>query len=183
MLFFCQGSQSHNAKYQGKIPHPWLLMSAQGGRFFSFGKRLLIIIWLWFCFSMEECEALCTRLAIMVNGQFKCLGSTQHLKSRSVLIAYLCQVSCTNSPHWYFLSCNILLTWRWSCIICILGNVNNGKCTLIYQLVKAWQAFFLIFVSRELVHIIITISIVIIFLIIIMILTLLMILILLLFAV
>ncbi|KAM7436905.1 hypothetical protein ABFA07_013407 [Porites harrisoni] len=32
--------------------------------------------------SMEECEALCTRLAIMVNGYFKCLGSTQHLKSR-----------------------------------------------------------------------------------------------------
>ncbi|KAJ7376779.1 hypothetical protein OS493_032513 [Desmophyllum pertusum] len=32
--------------------------------------------------SMEECEALCTRLAIMVNGQFKCLGSTQHIKSR-----------------------------------------------------------------------------------------------------
>jgi len=31
---------------------------------------------------MEECEALCTRLAIMVNGQFKCLGSIQHLKSR-----------------------------------------------------------------------------------------------------
>ena len=31
--------------------------------------------------SMEECEALCTRLAIMVNGQFKCLGSIQHLKS------------------------------------------------------------------------------------------------------
>ena len=33
-------------------------------------------------FSMEECEALCTRLAIMVNGRFKCIGSTQHLKSR-----------------------------------------------------------------------------------------------------
>lgn len=33
---------------------------------------------------MEECEALCTRLAIMVNGQFKCLGSIQHLKSRFV---------------------------------------------------------------------------------------------------
>lgn len=32
--------------------------------------------------SMEECEALCTRLAIMVNGSIKCLGSTQHLKSR-----------------------------------------------------------------------------------------------------
>jgi len=32
--------------------------------------------------SMEECEALCTRIAIMVNGRFKCLGSLQHLKSR-----------------------------------------------------------------------------------------------------
>lgn len=32
--------------------------------------------------SMEECEALCTRLAIMVNGSFKCLGSTQHLKNK-----------------------------------------------------------------------------------------------------
>uniref|UniRef100_F6XIP8 ATP binding cassette subfamily A member 17 n=1 Tax=Equus caballus TaxID=9796 RepID=F6XIP8_HORSE len=32
--------------------------------------------------SMEECEALCTRLAIMAQGQFKCLGSPQHLKSK-----------------------------------------------------------------------------------------------------
>uniref|UniRef100_A0A667HZH5 ABC transporter domain-containing protein n=1 Tax=Lynx canadensis TaxID=61383 RepID=A0A667HZH5_LYNCA len=32
--------------------------------------------------DMEECEALCTRLAIMVQGQFKCLGSPQHLKSK-----------------------------------------------------------------------------------------------------
>ncbi|KAH8387873.1 hypothetical protein KR093_009980 [Drosophila rubida] len=31
--------------------------------------------------SMEECEALCTRLAIMVNGEFQCMGSTQHLKN------------------------------------------------------------------------------------------------------
>lgn len=37
----------------------------------------------WFC-SMEECEALCTRLAIMVNGSFQCIGSLQHIKSRSV---------------------------------------------------------------------------------------------------
>lgn len=32
--------------------------------------------------SMEECEALCTRLAIMVNGEFMCLGSPQLLKSK-----------------------------------------------------------------------------------------------------
>jgi len=34
--------------------------------------------------SMEECETLCTRLAIMVNGQFQCLGSPQHLRSKYV---------------------------------------------------------------------------------------------------
>jgi len=32
--------------------------------------------------SMEECEALCTRIGIMVGGQLRCLGSSQHLKSR-----------------------------------------------------------------------------------------------------
>eukprot|EP00095_Tigriopus_kingsejongensis_P011912 maker-scaffold111_size354240-snap-gene-2.29 protein:Tk11912 transcript:maker-scaffold111_size354240-snap-gene-2.29-mRNA-1 annotation:"atp-binding cassette sub-family a member 3" len=32
--------------------------------------------------SMEECEALCQRLAIMVNGQFQCLGTSSHLKSK-----------------------------------------------------------------------------------------------------
>jgi len=31
---------------------------------------------------MEECEALCTRMAVMVNGRFQCLGSTQHLKAK-----------------------------------------------------------------------------------------------------
>jgi ATP-binding cassette, subfamily A (ABC1), member 3 len=32
--------------------------------------------------SMEECEALCDRLGIMVSGVLKCLGSTQHLKHK-----------------------------------------------------------------------------------------------------
>ena len=31
---------------------------------------------------MEECEALCTRLAIMVNGRLQCLGGPQHLKNK-----------------------------------------------------------------------------------------------------
>jgi len=31
---------------------------------------------------MEECEALCDRLAIMVNGQFQCFGTTTHLKNK-----------------------------------------------------------------------------------------------------
>ena len=32
--------------------------------------------------SMEESEALCGRIAIMVSGRFTCLGSTQHLRSK-----------------------------------------------------------------------------------------------------
>ena len=32
--------------------------------------------------SMEECEALCTRIGIMVKGQFQCIGNIQHLKSK-----------------------------------------------------------------------------------------------------
>lgn len=32
--------------------------------------------------SMEEVEALCTRIGIMVGGRLRCLGTSQHLKSR-----------------------------------------------------------------------------------------------------
>ena len=32
--------------------------------------------------SMDECEALCTRLAVMISGQFHCLGSIQQLKDK-----------------------------------------------------------------------------------------------------
>ena len=31
---------------------------------------------------MEEADALCNRIAIMVNGQIECIGSSQHLKSK-----------------------------------------------------------------------------------------------------
>lgn len=32
--------------------------------------------------SMEEAEALCTKMGIMVGGEFKCFGSSQHIKDR-----------------------------------------------------------------------------------------------------
>ncbi|CAG9800232.1 unnamed protein product [Chironomus riparius] len=32
--------------------------------------------------SMQECESLCTRLAIMVDGEFQCIGSIQHIKNK-----------------------------------------------------------------------------------------------------
>ncbi len=31
---------------------------------------------------MEEADALCTRVGIMVRGELRCLGSTQHLKNK-----------------------------------------------------------------------------------------------------
>ena len=37
--------------------------------------------------SMEEAEALCSRLAIMADGQMRCIGSVQHLKD-TFLSAY-----------------------------------------------------------------------------------------------
>ena len=32
--------------------------------------------------SMEECEALCNRVGIMVGGRLRCLGTVQHLRAR-----------------------------------------------------------------------------------------------------
>lgn len=43
----------------------------------DFGKSILLSSQ-----SMEECEVLCSRLTIMVNGQLKCIGTTQHLRAR-----------------------------------------------------------------------------------------------------
>lgn len=51
----------------------WTVMS----KYRSAGKSIVLT-----SHSMEECEALCTRLTVMVNGEFKCLGSTQHLKNK-----------------------------------------------------------------------------------------------------
>ena len=48
--------------------------------------------------SMEECEALCTRLGIMVNGQFQCLGNIQHLKSKYGK-GYTLVIKCKTASH------------------------------------------------------------------------------------
>lgn len=40
-----------------------------------------ILFYIIYC-SMEECDALCTRIVIMVNGRLVCLGSPQHLKNK-----------------------------------------------------------------------------------------------------
>ncbi|XP_047128528.1 ATP-binding cassette sub-family A member 2 isoform X1 [Hydra vulgaris] len=45
--------------------------------------------------SMEECETLCSRIAIMVNGEFKCLGTPQHLKNKYGL-EYIILIRCSS---------------------------------------------------------------------------------------
>lgn len=56
--------------------------------------------------SMEECEALCSRLSIMVNGQMKCLGSIQHLKNKYgdgyTISVVLKSIDKSNSVQQYF---------------------------------------------------------------------------------
>lgn len=42
------------------------------------GRRAVVLT----THSMEECEALCDRIGIMVNGQFRCLGTLQQLQTR-----------------------------------------------------------------------------------------------------
>ncbi|XP_051999206.1 glucosylceramide transporter ABCA12-like [Xyrauchen texanus] len=69
--------------------HLWKIISEQ-----VMGKCAVVLT----SHSMEECEALCTRLAIMVKGQFRCLGSLQHIKNRFgkgfTVRMYLAEASC-----------------------------------------------------------------------------------------
>ncbi|WAR12285.1 ABCA5-like protein, partial [Mya arenaria] len=55
---------------------------------------------------MEEADALCSRIAIMVNGKMECLGSSQHLKNKYGS-GYLLEVKLKSSEDQIFLSQNI----------------------------------------------------------------------------
>ena len=53
--------------------------------------------------SMKECETLCDRVGIMINGQLACLGSNQHLKHKfgkgfQVDLKYHRQLAKANAP-------------------------------------------------------------------------------------
>jgi len=50
--------------------------------------------------SMEECEALCQKIGIMVGGRFRCIGSGQHLKNKFGLGYQLeCVLKAENAEH------------------------------------------------------------------------------------
>ena len=50
--------------------------------------------------SMEECEFLCTRLAIMADGRFQCLGTPDHIKNKYV---FAFKIFSHNKTKWYLL--------------------------------------------------------------------------------
>jgi ABC-type multidrug transport system ATPase subunit len=62
----------------------WKMISdmVEGGNLEEHEKTSVILT----THSMEECEALCPRIAIMANGKLRCLGSAQHLKVRRYLL-------------------------------------------------------------------------------------------------
>ena len=50
--------------------------------------------------SMEEAEALCSKIGIMVDGRFRCFGSPQYLKSKYG-IGYEVEVKIKSLHHVY----------------------------------------------------------------------------------
>ena len=83
--------------------------------------------------SMAECDALCTRMATMVNGSFMCLGNSQHLKDKWVLQHRLCFTPYalvtfvfTNSTHLNAAVANRPIKGNWI-VVTIEKHVVNCK--------------------------------------------------------
>ncbi|XP_054308562.1 phospholipid-transporting ATPase ABCA3-like [Pongo pygmaeus] len=71
--------------------------------------------------SMEECDALCTNLAIMVQGKFTCLGSPQHLKNKFGNI-YILKVKVKTEDKLQDFKCYVATTFPGS----VLKHENQG---------------------------------------------------------
>ncbi|XP_032098791.1 ATP-binding cassette sub-family A member 3-like [Sapajus apella] len=71
--------------------------------------------------SMEECDALCTSLAIMVQGKFMCLGSPQHLKNKFGNI-YILKVKFKTEAKLEDFKCYVTTTFPGS----VLKHENQG---------------------------------------------------------
>ena len=63
----------------GMDPHARRFMWTVISRISTLRKRSSVILT---THSMEEAEALSTKMGIMVNGELKCLGSVQHIKNK-----------------------------------------------------------------------------------------------------
>jgi len=82
VLFIDEASSGMDPAARRKM---WRLIS-------KFSERRSVILT---THSMEEAEALCTRVGIMISGKLRCLGSVQHLKS-TFLDGYTVDVNCTS---------------------------------------------------------------------------------------
>ena len=85
--------------------------------------------------SMEECQVLCTRLAIMVNGTLRCLGSAQHLKNRYVLWFSIPSFS------WRFIRSKSFQIRQWIHDQCSLWNRVCQWCSTKCPIGHTWGAF------------------------------------------
>ncbi|XP_010623196.1 ATP-binding cassette sub-family A member 13 [Fukomys damarensis] len=96
--------------------------------------------------SMEECEALCTRLAIMVDGSFRCLGSPQHIRDRfgdgHTIKIWLCKEGNQPTTISDYLKLNFSGVWfkgqrlnlleyyvpkRWACLADLFRVLESNK--------------------------------------------------------
>lgn len=80
--------------------------------------------------SMEEIEALCTRVGVMVSGRMQCLGSVQHLKSKfggAYTVELRCQVEFVEVSVWSVarLYC-AELSCAWAVIAGLSADVPRG---------------------------------------------------------
>jgi hypothetical protein len=71
---------------------------------------------------MDECESLCTRLVIMVNGQFKCIGTPQFLRSHYGS-GYTLTIKTTGEPQSQWL---LFLFPFFFCFLLIASLVANA---------------------------------------------------------
>lgn len=46
----------------------------------EYGVMMALLFYI--IFSMSECESLCNRIGIMINGEFRVIGPTEELRSK-----------------------------------------------------------------------------------------------------
>merc|ERR1712130_154135 len=80
--------------------------------------------------SMEECEALCHRLAIMVKGQLRCLGTPQHLKSKFGK-GYQLDLTLTNDDEKTYVEVEDELKMEFD-----LRLIERNQCKITYELIE-----------------------------------------------
>lgn len=81
---------------------------------------------------MEESEALCTNLGIMVNGQFECFGNIQHLKhkyGKGYSLIIKCKTDLEQDPQQIAYNVNLIERF-------IQSNIPNA---LIKGLLRVWE--------------------------------------------